>query len=81
MQIVFVFFSAGIPVINLHLEDILKLVEGLNQCVHEKIFHNRFQLLLLFQAKFAIHKADDEHANNDTYIIECQGVGATNSNL
>lgn len=41
----------------------------------------RFQLLLSFQAKFAIHKADDEHANTDTYIIECQGVGATNSPL
>lgn len=45
------------------------------------VFYNMFQLLLSFQAKFAIHKADDEHANNDTYIIECQGVGTTNSNL
>ncbi|KAI5101154.1 RNA 3'-terminal phosphate cyclase, partial [Silurus meridionalis] len=35
----------------------------------------------LTKAKFAIHRADDEHANNDTYIVECQGVGATNSNL
>ncbi|XP_036443052.1 RNA 3'-terminal phosphate cyclase [Colossoma macropomum] len=35
----------------------------------------------LTKAKFVIHKADDEQANNDTYIIECQGVGATNSNL
>lgn len=33
------------------------------------------------KAKFVIHKAEDEQANNGTYIIECQGVGATNSSL
>uniref|UniRef100_A0A671NV95 RNA 3'-terminal phosphate cyclase n=1 Tax=Sinocyclocheilus anshuiensis TaxID=1608454 RepID=A0A671NV95_9TELE len=35
----------------------------------------------LTDAKFVIRKSEDEHANNDTYIIECQGVGATNPNL
>uniref|UniRef100_A0A8C1LLL6 RNA 3'-terminal phosphate cyclase n=1 Tax=Cyprinus carpio TaxID=7962 RepID=A0A8C1LLL6_CYPCA len=35
----------------------------------------------LTNAKFVIRKAEDEHANNDTYIIECQGVGATNPSL
>uniref|UniRef100_A0A8C2AUV9 RNA 3'-terminal phosphate cyclase n=1 Tax=Cyprinus carpio TaxID=7962 RepID=A0A8C2AUV9_CYPCA len=34
----------------------------------------------LTNAKFVIHKSEDEHAK-DTYIIECQGVGATNPNL
>ncbi|CAB1314189.1 unnamed protein product [Coregonus sp. 'balchen'] len=32
----------------------------------------------LTQAKFTVTKADDENASNDTYIIECQGVGVTN---
>ncbi|XP_067086787.1 RNA 3'-terminal phosphate cyclase [Osmerus mordax] len=32
----------------------------------------------LTQAKFTITKADDD---NETYIIECQGVGTSNSNL
>ncbi|XP_028857660.1 RNA 3'-terminal phosphate cyclase isoform X1 [Denticeps clupeoides] len=36
---------------------------------------------LLTKAKFAIHKAEDENANNDTYIIECQGVGMDNLNF
>uniref|UniRef100_A0A672QDT8 RNA 3'-terminal phosphate cyclase n=1 Tax=Sinocyclocheilus grahami TaxID=75366 RepID=A0A672QDT8_SINGR len=35
----------------------------------------------LMNAKFVIRKAEDEHGNNDTYIIECQGVGATNPSL
>uniref|UniRef100_A0A673ND89 RNA 3'-terminal phosphate cyclase n=1 Tax=Sinocyclocheilus rhinocerous TaxID=307959 RepID=A0A673ND89_9TELE len=35
----------------------------------------------LTNAKFVIRKAEDEHGNNDTYIIECQGVGATNPSL
>ncbi|TRY94409.1 hypothetical protein DNTS_027947 [Danionella cerebrum] len=35
----------------------------------------------LTNAKFAIRKAEDENANNDTYIIECQGVGATNPSI
>ncbi|XP_059425343.1 RNA 3'-terminal phosphate cyclase-like [Carassius carassius] len=34
----------------------------------------------LTNAKFVIRKSEDELANN-TYIIECQGVGATNPNL
>lgn len=35
----------------------------------------------LTNAKFVISKSEDEHAKNDTYIIECQGAGATNPNL
>ncbi|XP_073700624.1 RNA 3'-terminal phosphate cyclase [Garra rufa] len=35
----------------------------------------------LTNAKFVIRKAEGEQANNDTYIIECQGVGATNPSL
>lgn len=33
----------------------------------------------LTQAKFTVMKADDEYSSNETYIIECQGVGTTNS--
>ncbi|KAI1891929.1 hypothetical protein AGOR_G00148770 [Albula goreensis] len=35
----------------------------------------------LTKAKFVVTKAEDEHSNSDTYIIECQGVGATNPNF
>lgn len=35
----------------------------------------------LTKAKFVVRKAEDEQANNDTYIIECHGAGVTNSNL
>lgn len=35
----------------------------------------------LTQAKFVIRRAEDENANNDTYIIECQGTGLENPSL
>ncbi|XP_012697423.1 RNA 3'-terminal phosphate cyclase [Clupea harengus] len=35
----------------------------------------------LTEAKFSVSKAEDESATNDTYIIECQGIGVENSNL
>ncbi|XP_062869320.1 RNA 3'-terminal phosphate cyclase [Trichomycterus rosablanca] len=47
-------------------------------CHTETAIHVAEQLT---KAKFVIHKADDEHASKDTHIIECQGMGATNSNL
>ncbi|XP_028668264.1 RNA 3'-terminal phosphate cyclase [Erpetoichthys calabaricus] len=35
----------------------------------------------LTKAKFTITKAVDDNANNDTHIIECQGIGLTNDRL
>lgn len=34
-----------------------------------------------FQAKFTITKSEDELSGNVTYIIECEGSGATNPHL
>ncbi|CAK6981286.1 RNA 3'-terminal phosphate cyclase [Scomber scombrus] len=35
----------------------------------------------LTQAKFTITKCDDELSSSDTYVIECEGSGASNPNL
>ncbi|XP_053179082.1 RNA 3'-terminal phosphate cyclase [Scomber japonicus] len=35
----------------------------------------------LTQAKFTITKCEDELSSNDTYVIECEGSGASNPNL
>uniref|UniRef100_A0A8C9TH73 RNA 3'-terminal phosphate cyclase n=1 Tax=Scleropages formosus TaxID=113540 RepID=A0A8C9TH73_SCLFO len=35
----------------------------------------------LTKAKFSVTKAEDEHSTGETYIIECQGAGATNPNF
>ncbi|MBN3307308.1 RNA 3'-terminal phosphate cyclase [Amia ocellicauda] len=35
----------------------------------------------LTKAKFTVTKAEDDNANSDTYIIECQGIGMANPNF
>ncbi|KAK6484778.1 RNA 3'-terminal phosphate cyclase-like [Huso huso] len=35
----------------------------------------------LTKAKFTVTKAEDQDSNEDTHIIECQGIGMTNANL
>ncbi|KAJ8277759.1 hypothetical protein GJAV_G00079560 [Gymnothorax javanicus] len=35
----------------------------------------------LTKAKFVVTKAEDEHSTSETYIIECQGAGVTNTNF
>lgn len=42
---------------------------------------NMDMLLCPFQAKFTITKCEDELSSNVTYIIECDGSGATNPHL
>ncbi|MBN3282011.1 RTCA cyclase, partial [Polyodon spathula] len=35
----------------------------------------------LTKAKFTVTKAEDQDSNDDTHIIECQGIGMTNASL
>lgn len=37
--------------------------------------------MLSFQAKFTITKCEDEKSSEETFIIECEGSGATNPYL